>query len=62
MNYEEWLHTMADDYILELPEQYRRDQYEDFLTMLDDSMGDYPYIGYLDDEDIAMVRNSKGSL
>lgn len=53
---------MADEYILELPEQYRRDQYEDFLTMLDDSMGDYPYIGYLDDEDIAMVRNSKGSL
>ena len=53
---------MADEYILELPEQYRRDQYEDFLTMLDDSMGDYLYIGHLDDEDIAMVRNSKGSL
>lgn len=62
MNYEEWLYTMADEYILELPEQYRRDQYEDFLVKLDDTIDDYPYIGYLDDEDIAMLRESKGSL
>lgn len=53
---------MADEYILELPEQYRRDQYEDFLVELDDTMDDYPYIGYLDDEDIAMLRDFKGSL
>lgn len=62
MTYEEWLHTVADEYILELPEQYRRDQYEDFLAIMEDSMGYYDSIGYLDDEDIAMVRNSKGPL
>lgn len=57
MTYDEWLQGYADEYVMELPEQYRYDLYEDFIGMLESTEADeYAMIGYLDSLDLSFLE------
>lgn len=60
MAYDEWLHIYADEYVMELPEHYRRDLYEDFMGMLElAEVDEYAMIGYLDSLDLSFLKEYK---
>lgn len=60
MTYDEWLQGYADEYVMELPEQYRYDLYEDFIGMLENTEADeYAMIGYLDSLDLSFLEDYK---
>lgn len=60
MTYNEWLKVYADEYVMELPEQYRYDLYEDFMGMLESTEVDkYAMIGYLDSLDLSFLEDYK---
>lgn len=62
MTYNEWLQGYADEYVMELPEQYRYDLYEDFMFMLESTeVDEYAMIGYLDSLDLSFLEARKNN-